>query len=73
MKADNARNLLERLIGGDLDDLVTEEEAFEELYTEGIDADAVVAGARKALRRIQGKLRILGVPVDDDLCEEGAA
>jgi hypothetical protein len=68
----NARNLLERLTGGELEDLVSEEEAFEELYAEGIDADAIVAGARAALRRIQGKLRILGVPIDD-ICEGGDA
>jgi hypothetical protein len=70
---DNARKVLERLTGGRLDDLVTEEELFEELYAEGIDADAVVAGARAAMRRLQGKLRILGVPVNDNSEEEGDA
>jgi hypothetical protein len=69
---DNARRVLERLTGGRLDDLVTEEELFDELYAEGVDADAVVAGARAAMRRVQGKLRILGVPVDHDM-EGGAA
>jgi hypothetical protein len=62
---DNARRVLERLTGGRLDDLVTEEELFAELYDEGIDADAVVAGARAAMRRVQGKHRILGVPIND--------
>jgi hypothetical protein len=70
---DNARKVLERLTGGRLDDLVTEEELFEELYAEGIDADAVVVGARVAMRRLQGKLRILGVPVNDNSEEEGDA
>ena len=60
-----ARRVLERLTGARLDDLVTEEEAFEELYAEGIDADAVVSAARLAMRRIKHKPRILGVPVDD--------
>ena len=40
----NARNLLERLTGDELDDLITDEEVL----------------------RIQGKLRILGVPVNDN-------
>jgi hypothetical protein len=45
---------------------VPEEELFEELYTEGIDADDVVAGVRAVMQRIHGKLRILGVPVNDN-------
>ena len=65
----NARRVLERLTGGRLDELVTEEELFQELYAEGIDADAVVKGAHAAMRRVRGKLRILGVPV----CEGGVA
>ena len=60
-----ARRVLERLTGSRLDELITEEEVFKELYDEGIDADAVVSAARLAMARIKRKPRILGVPVDD--------
>ena len=70
----NARKVLERLTGGRLDDLISDEELFEELCAEGIDADDVVSAARKVMTRLQGKSRILGVPVNDnDEEEEGAA
>jgi hypothetical protein len=65
-QARNARKVLERLTGGRLDDLVSDEELFEELYSEGVDADDVVLAARKVMTRLQGKLRILGSPVNDN-------
>jgi hypothetical protein len=62
----NARKVIERLTATEIDELVPEEELFQELYAEGIDADEVVAGVRAAMQRIDGKVRILGVPVNDN-------
>ena len=61
----SAKDLLQWLTGRILEDHVTEEEVFEELFAEGIDADALFAAATAAVRRIRRKVRVMGIPLAD--------
>jgi hypothetical protein len=61
----NAKDLLEWLTGHSIEERIPDEEVLEELCSEGIDLDALVTGARAALRRIHDKVRLMGIPLEN--------
>ena len=70
----NPKDLVHWLTGHAIEERIPEGEVLEELCSEGIDVDALIAGARRAFWRIHYKLRFMGIPLenlDNPAFEEG--